>query len=133
MGFRVDRHQGPAPVDEGIKITEAQFDKESKDNVRQWVSAHLVPVSPLPLTHSSCSLTHFCTQGEVGYPSADETVHLETLLPSKSISMRWAFPSESGKKWTGMEVEGSSRIVDMHKVSFVAFACSCEMLMRPCS
>lgn len=91
-------HQGPAPVDEGIKITEAQFDKESKDNVRQWVSAHLVP-------------------GEVGYPSADETVHLETLLPSKSISMRWAFPSESGKKWTGMEVEGSSRIVDMHKGS----------------
>lgn len=40
----VRRHQGPAPIDEGIEITQEQFDKQSRKNVERWVSAHIIPV-----------------------------------------------------------------------------------------
>ncbi|SJL07772.1 uncharacterized protein ARMOST_11122 [Armillaria ostoyae] len=45
-------HQGPAPIDEGIEITQEQFDKQSRKNVERWVSAHIIPKSPLDL-HTS--------------------------------------------------------------------------------
>ncbi|KAJ6500594.1 hypothetical protein C8R45DRAFT_820392 [Mycena sanguinolenta] len=40
-------HQGPAPVDDGIVITDEEFDSLSKENVERWVSAHIVPHSPI--------------------------------------------------------------------------------------
>ncbi|KAK0464229.1 uncharacterized protein EV420DRAFT_1724580 [Desarmillaria tabescens] len=60
----IRRHQGPAPIDEGIEITQEQFDRESKKNVERWVSAHIIPKYPLDL-HTS--------------------VTYETLLNGKSV------------------------------------------------
>jgi len=42
-------HQGPAsaPVDTGVIITDEEFDAKSKDNVERWVSAHIIPQSPI--------------------------------------------------------------------------------------
>ncbi|KAJ7243364.1 hypothetical protein B0H12DRAFT_1130838 [Mycena haematopus] len=40
-------HQGPAPVDPDIVITDEEFDSQSKENVEKWVSAHIVPQSPI--------------------------------------------------------------------------------------
>ncbi|KAF8191445.1 hypothetical protein K438DRAFT_1591144 [Mycena galopus ATCC 62051] len=40
-------HQGPAPVDDDIVITDEEFDSRSKENVERWVSAHIIPQSPI--------------------------------------------------------------------------------------
>ncbi|TDL26343.1 hypothetical protein BD410DRAFT_741606 [Rickenella mellea] len=36
-------HQGPSPIDEDIKITEEEFDARSRQNVENWISAHIIP------------------------------------------------------------------------------------------
>ena len=40
------RHQGPAPVEPELEMTEQQYDEQSKRNVEHWVAAHVIPVSP---------------------------------------------------------------------------------------
>ncbi|KAJ7273078.1 hypothetical protein C8J57DRAFT_1063668 [Mycena rebaudengoi] len=42
-------HQGPAPDDTGIVITDEEFDSQSKKNVARWISAHIIPQSPISL------------------------------------------------------------------------------------
>ncbi|EMD42258.1 hypothetical protein CERSUDRAFT_110789 [Gelatoporia subvermispora B] len=46
-------HQGPAPVDEGNVISEEEFDNLSRENVLRWVSAHIIPQSPISLLSST--------------------------------------------------------------------------------
>jgi uncharacterized surface protein with fasciclin (FAS1) repeats len=90
-------HQGP--VESEIKISEVEFDKQSKENVKRWVAAHLV-------------------SGEVEFPSAHKTSEFSTLLEGKSVSITWAHPVEEGHdSWSGMELENGSRIIDMKKAS----------------
>ncbi|PAV22872.1 fas1 domain-containing [Pyrrhoderma noxium] len=36
-------HQGPTPIDDGIVITEKEFDIRSRENVERWITAHIVP------------------------------------------------------------------------------------------
>ncbi|KAK0504261.1 hypothetical protein EDD18DRAFT_1305941 [Armillaria luteobubalina] len=62
-------HQGPASIDEGIEITQEQFDKQSRKNVERWVSAHIIPVL-VPF------LCDFDLHASVTY---------ETLLDGKSV------------------------------------------------
>ncbi|KAH8094737.1 hypothetical protein BXZ70DRAFT_1034260 [Cristinia sonorae] len=38
-------HQGPAKPDTGIIIAQEEFDRQSKEYVEQWVSAHIIPSS----------------------------------------------------------------------------------------
>ncbi|KAJ7349080.1 hypothetical protein DFH08DRAFT_864350 [Mycena albidolilacea] len=40
-------HQGPVPVDDDIVITDEEFDSQSKKNVEKWISAHIIPQSPI--------------------------------------------------------------------------------------
>ncbi|KAJ7168319.1 hypothetical protein C8R43DRAFT_983978 [Mycena crocata] len=40
-------HQGPPTADTGVVITEQEFDSRSKENVQRWVSAHIIPQSPI--------------------------------------------------------------------------------------
>ncbi|KAK7035774.1 FAS1 domain-containing protein [Favolaschia claudopus] len=40
-------HQDPMPVDDDIVVTEEEYDSRSKENVERWVSAHIVPESPI--------------------------------------------------------------------------------------
>ncbi|EJC98626.1 uncharacterized protein FOMMEDRAFT_95640 [Fomitiporia mediterranea MF3/22] len=46
-------HQGPAPVDDGIVISEEEFDARSRENVERWISAHIVPQTITSLSPSS--------------------------------------------------------------------------------
>jgi len=46
-------HQGPEAVDEGIIISEQEFDERSRKNVERWVSAHIIPRSPIQLSPTS--------------------------------------------------------------------------------
>ncbi|KAG6891632.1 hypothetical protein C0992_001317 [Termitomyces sp. T32_za158] len=41
-------HQGPAgSLEDGITISEEEFDNMSRKNVENWVSAHILPESPI--------------------------------------------------------------------------------------
>ena len=38
------RHQGMDDVDDGMEISEEEFDSRSNSNVEHWVSVHVIPV-----------------------------------------------------------------------------------------
>ncbi|KAF8890092.1 hypothetical protein BD779DRAFT_1518282 [Infundibulicybe gibba] len=42
-------HQGTSAVEDKIEISEIEFDRRSKQNVQRWVSAHIIPQSPISL------------------------------------------------------------------------------------
>ncbi|KAJ7118788.1 hypothetical protein C8R44DRAFT_183294 [Mycena epipterygia] len=69
-------HQGPAPVDDGIEITDQEFDTRSRENVERWVSAHIIPQSPItfdetyPTLLDGKSITF--TLSDKGDPSAPD-------------------------------------------------------------
>ncbi|KLO11710.1 hypothetical protein SCHPADRAFT_876503 [Schizopora paradoxa] len=46
-------HQGPESVEEGITITEEEFERNSRDNVEKWIGAHIIPQYPIKLLPSS--------------------------------------------------------------------------------
>jgi len=46
-------HQGPEDVEEGIVVTEEEFDKLSKENVEKWIGAHIIPQHPIQLLPTS--------------------------------------------------------------------------------
>ncbi|EIN14337.1 hypothetical protein PUNSTDRAFT_59633 [Punctularia strigosozonata HHB-11173 SS5] len=45
-------HQGPAPgqLEDGVTITEQEYEAQSQENVRKWVGAHIIPDSPVVLS-----------------------------------------------------------------------------------
>lgn len=43
-GLHGDSHQGSSEPE--IKMSEEQYDEQSKRNVERWVGAHIIPVSP---------------------------------------------------------------------------------------
>ncbi|KAG5636535.1 hypothetical protein H0H81_007702 [Sphagnurus paluster] len=89
-------HQGPKPpVDEGIQISEEEFDNQSKKNVERWVSAHIVPKSPIRLDSE--------------YP---------TLLEGKTISFRPISKNDGkGPEWSRVTLEDGVRIIGMKEGS----------------
>ncbi|GLB43747.1 putative protein with four repeated domains in the Fasciclin I family of proteins, present in many other contexts [Lyophyllum shimeji] len=86
-------HQGASmPSDEGIHISEEEFDKLSKQNVERWVSAHIVPKSPISL----------------------ESEEQPTMLDGKSISFTPITKNDGqGPEWSRVTLEDGVRIVDM--------------------
>ncbi|KAI5118576.1 hypothetical protein M0805_004192 [Coniferiporia weirii] len=46
-------HQGPAPVQDGVIISEEEFDSRSRENIERWISAHIVPRHPIKLSPTS--------------------------------------------------------------------------------
>jgi len=84
-------HQGPEH-EEGIKMSEQEFHDLSKQNVEQWVSAHIVPQSPISLLST--------------YP---------TLLSNKSVSFELTNGDENAPEWTRVLVDGSIRVLGMRK------------------
>ena len=38
------RHQGMDDADDGVEVSEEEFDSRSKSNVDHWVSVHVIPV-----------------------------------------------------------------------------------------
>ncbi|KAI8990661.1 hypothetical protein BD414DRAFT_413217 [Trametes punicea] len=89
-------HEGPAPVREGVILSEAEFDNLSKQNVERWVSAHIIPQSPISL---------------------DGPKEYETLLDGKNVT----FTPEKGDKdapvWARVLLNGNVRLKGMREAS----------------
>jgi len=89
-------HQGPEPVEPKIDISEQEFETISKKNVERWVSAHIIPRSPISLTSQT----------------------YDTLLAGKSVTFDPIKGSDESKpEWTRVVIEGDSRIIGMKEAS----------------
>ncbi|TCD71133.1 hypothetical protein EIP91_012081 [Steccherinum ochraceum] len=87
-------HQGPAPVDSGVVITQQEYDRMSKENVERWVSAHIVP-------------------SHIGLPSSET---YDTMLEGVSVT----FHDNGGKDepaWRRAVVNDNIHIVSMKKAN----------------
>ncbi|KAF8640802.1 hypothetical protein AX17_000451 [Amanita inopinata Kibby_2008] len=90
-------HQGSTRVEEGIQISEEEYDKISKENVERWVSGHIIPKSPIDLNSPE---PH------------------QTLLDGKSISFKPITKSSSqGPDWTRVTLEDGVKILQMREAS----------------
>ncbi|OBZ78862.1 hypothetical protein A0H81_01350 [Grifola frondosa] len=85
-------HQDPAPVDEGVIISEEEFDARSKKNVERWVSAHIIPRSPISLESSS---------------------EYETLLEGKNVSFKQVNGDTSAPAWSRVRLNDDIRLTAM--------------------
>ncbi|KAL0952187.1 hypothetical protein HGRIS_008798 [Hohenbuehelia grisea] len=94
-------HQGSGRIGDGIEISEEDFDKASKQNVERWISAHVIPQSPISLSPDS------------RYP---------TLLHRKSVTFSSAPDADPSRpEWTSVLLNGEARIVDKKEVSLCIF------------
>ncbi|KAI0756421.1 hypothetical protein C8Q80DRAFT_1090195 [Daedaleopsis nitida] len=89
-------HQGPTPVDGGVILSDAEYDHMSKQNVERWVSAHIIPKSPISLS------------SEAEY---------ETLLAGKNVSFALDDGETNTPEWSRVLVDGSMRLTGMKEAS----------------
>ncbi|THU95047.1 hypothetical protein K435DRAFT_142433 [Dendrothele bispora CBS 962.96] len=87
-------HQGPAKPDGDIVVSEEQFDRDSKENVRRWVSAHIIPLL-----------------------STLEPGSYNTLLDGKSINISLDKHASSSPSWGKVFVEGDIHITAMKEAA----------------
>ncbi|KAJ6546971.1 hypothetical protein B0H19DRAFT_1163271 [Mycena capillaripes] len=87
-------HQGPDPVDTGVVITDEEFDSRSKENVERWVSAHIIPQSPIAF---------------------DQTY--ATLLDGKSISFERTKKGDPSAPWSQVVIEGNVHFIQKREAS----------------
>jgi hypothetical protein len=81
----VCRNQGPAPTEPIIEMSEQELENVSKDNVRRWVSAHIIPVrDPSPSLHSRPYINH-----AILYPSTPLLISLTKRIIHSSAGNRW--------------------------------------------
>ncbi|KAJ7722290.1 hypothetical protein DFH07DRAFT_857059 [Mycena maculata] len=83
-------HQGPAP---DIVITDEEFDSKSKENVERWVSAHIIPQSPIAFDQT--------------YP---------TLLDGKTITFTQSKKGDTDD-WSRAVIEGKVHIIGKREAS----------------
>ncbi|KIL71243.1 hypothetical protein M378DRAFT_154755 [Amanita muscaria Koide BX008] len=90
-------HQGPAEPDEGIQINDDEYEKMSRENVKRWVSAHMIPESPIDLGSAE------------SHP---------TLLEGKNISFTPISKNDGqGPMWRRVTLEGGVKILQMKEAS----------------
>ncbi|KIJ94371.1 hypothetical protein K443DRAFT_683826 [Laccaria amethystina LaAM-08-1] len=83
-------HQGMDDVDDGVEISEEEFDSQSKSNVEHWVSVHVIPEAPISLNSQ-----------------------YETLLRGKSITFTPISKNDGkGPEWSRVTLEDGIRILD---------------------
>jgi len=83
-------HQGPVPVDEGIVITQEEFETRSKQNVLRWISAHIIPTSPVEFDSKT----------------------YETLLDGKSVGFEVLDSGETdAPEWSRVQIDKDMRII----------------------
>ncbi|KAI0778835.1 hypothetical protein BD413DRAFT_465285 [Trametes elegans] len=89
-------HEGPKPIEEGVILSEAEFDNLSKKNVERWVSAHIIPGSPVSLTSSGAH---------------------RTLLDGKNVSFTALDGDNSTPEWSRVLLDGSVHLTAMKEAS----------------
>ncbi|KAI1793041.1 hypothetical protein LXA43DRAFT_1092960 [Ganoderma leucocontextum] len=89
-------HEDSQPLDDGVILSEAEFDAMSKKNVERWVSAHIIPRSPISLA----------TDGEYA-----------TLLSGKNVTFTFTKGDANTPEWTHALLDGSVHLIDMKEAS----------------
>ncbi|TBU29778.1 hypothetical protein BD309DRAFT_654693 [Dichomitus squalens] len=89
-------HEDPKPLDDGVILSEAEFDTISKQNVERWVSAHIIPQSPISLT----------SDGE-----------FETLLSGRNVTFTVVDGDSNAPEWRRALLDGSVHLTDMKEAS----------------
>ncbi|KAI0368906.1 hypothetical protein BV20DRAFT_968704 [Pilatotrama ljubarskyi] len=89
-------HEGPAPIREGVILSEAEFDNLSKQNVERWVSAHIIPASPISLA---------APEGH------------QTLLDGKNVTFTLVDGDTDAPEWARMLLDGTVRLTAMKEAS----------------
>ncbi|TFK21550.1 hypothetical protein FA15DRAFT_672482 [Coprinopsis marcescibilis] len=88
-------HQDSKPSGEdGIEISEQEYERNSKSNVERWVSAHIVPGAPIPLTGTQ-----------------------QTLYPSKYISFKPVSSKIKNPEWNQVTLESGIHILSKKEAS----------------
>ncbi|KAI0783145.1 hypothetical protein C8Q75DRAFT_726577 [Abortiporus biennis] len=90
-------HQGSAPVDDTIIISEEEFDAQSKHNVERWVSAHVIAQSPIVL------------------PSDKSVVEYPTMLEGKSVTFTGVADRAEDPEWAHVVIDKKMHIVSMRE------------------
>lgn len=104
-------HQGPS-IDDGIVITDEEFDTQSKNNVLKWVSAHIIPVRVSSLHAPYANLVRI-KESAVDFQSKT----YDTLLDGKSVKFETVGDSESGSPdWSRVQIDQDIHIVGSKKV-----------------
>ncbi|KAF9237049.1 hypothetical protein BU15DRAFT_49197 [Melanogaster broomeanus] len=90
-------HQGPAPTEPEIHMSEQQYDEQSKRNVERWVAAHIissrVSLSDLPVTY-------------------------DTMLGGKSVTFSPISAStKHSPEWSRVTLEDGAHIIGMKEGS----------------
>lgn len=110
-----NRHQGPAPLEPEIEISEQEIDSLRKKNVERWVSAHIIPVHFSPLFLPLSTYIDFWNWQRSPIPLVSRTY--DTLLSGKSVTFQSVEGGDESKpEWTRVLVEGESSIVGMKEV-----------------
>ncbi|KAI0800607.1 hypothetical protein C8Q74DRAFT_1214484 [Fomes fomentarius] len=90
-------HEGTKPVDDGVVLSEVEFDSLSKENVERWVSAHIVPKYPISLS----------LDGEY-----------ETLLAEKNVTFTIIDDGDKdAPEWSRVLLDGSVRLTGVKEAS----------------
>lgn len=115
------RNQGPAPLEDGVVLTESEFDTMSKQNVERWVAAHIIPVrrgaSP-PRPEIACA-NPLSQHSPI---SLDTSAAFATLLEGTRITIGVVDGDGDGDDdagipdWARVVVNDDVRITSMHKV-----------------
>ncbi|KAI0828812.1 hypothetical protein BC628DRAFT_1337427 [Trametes gibbosa] len=90
-------HEGPAPIREGVILSEAEFDDLSKKNVERWVSAHIIPEYLASLLSPA---------------------EHRTLLDGKNVTFTAVGGGDpSSPEWTRVVLEGDIRLIAKKEAS----------------
>ncbi|KXN85757.1 hypothetical protein AN958_10940 [Leucoagaricus sp. SymC.cos] len=88
--------QGSNIIPDDVHITDEEYDKKSKANVERWISAHIIPVSPITL---------------------DSSAH-QTMLDGKSVFFKPISKiGDEAPEWSRVTLENGIHITDMKQAS----------------
>ncbi|CDO73412.1 hypothetical protein BN946_scf185013.g46 [Trametes cinnabarina] len=88
-------HEGPAPIREGVILSEAEFDDLSKKNVERWVQAHIIP-SPISLASPQ---------------------EYTTLLAGKNVTFTPLDGDKDVPEWARVVLNGDVRLTGIREAS----------------
>ena len=111
------RHQGPPPSDEGVIISEEEFDAQSKENVRRWVSAHIIPVC---FHDAVIAIGRRLMDVFQQSPIAMSSGSYATLLDGISVSVEVVKGKDDAPEWSRVVLNGRTHIVSAKEVRIFA-------------
>ena len=111
------RHEDPKPLDDGVILSEAEFDSMSKRNVERWVSAHIIPVSSLLRGPAIRRGAHGARPVQTSPISLASDSQHQTLLPGKNVTFTVVGSDQNAPEWQRVALDGSVQLIGKKEVS----------------